>query len=116
MRSRLGPTKYDYEVEYQPQTTHKVADRVFRLRRSKEELDASDDEVSCFVTKNNPGGEAVQPDHREAAIAFYGSTEVEAWTEYTIHITVLSAEEEPGTPDPSSMEEFLQAQKEGESR
>lgn len=49
---------HDYNVEYQPETAHDVADEVSRLLRSNEEQDLVDDEDLCLGTDSSPGGEA----------------------------------------------------------
>lgn len=80
--------------------------------KSEAEQDIIDDEVSCFVTESSAGGEAAQPEHSEAEIAYCGGTEVATSTDYKTSSTVLSVDKDPKRENPFTQKEFLQAQKE----
>lgn len=111
-RWRLRLSEYDYEIEYQLGTTKKGADGLGRLRRSEEEQELVNDEVSCFVTKDSPNGDETQPRHRKGVLVFCGNAEAETRTENTASSTALDIDKEPVTPDLFTLEEFLQFQRE----
>lgn len=103
--------EHDYEVEYRPGITHKLVDGVSNLQINEEGQDVVDEEVPCLVTVGGPGGDAAKPDNTEAVIAFWSSAEAETRAEHTERSAGLDVDGKPATPDPFTMEEFLQAQK-----
>lgn len=54
-------------------------------------------------------GDAAQHEHREAVIAFWGSTKTETRTEYRSPSAVVDVDGELVTPDPLTLQELLQA-------
>lgn len=69
-RCRLQLPKHEYEVEYRPGATHKLADGVSCLQRSEERQDVINDKVPCLVTEGISSGDAAQSENRETVIAF----------------------------------------------
>lgn len=108
---RLQLAKDDYEIEHRPGAKRRVADGGSRPRRSKEEYGVIDDEVSCPVMEGSTHRDAAQTEHRGAVMAFWGSTEAKTRTEHTTPSTVLCFNEEPATPNPFTVEKFLQTKK-----
>lgn len=61
LRCLLGSGKYDYKLKLGPEAAHEVANGVSHLWRTEYEQSLLDEEVSCFITKGSPSGDAAPP-------------------------------------------------------
>lgn len=83
----------------------------YQLQSGEEEQDVIHDEVPYFATEGSAGGDATQPDHREAVIVFWSYIKTKARMEHIICSTVVDVEEAPMELDMFTLEEFLPIQK-----
>lgn len=100
-----------YHVDYRLESTHKVDNKVSRLRKSKEKEDIIDDEIPCIITKSGFGGDASQPDFCVERIVFWGRTETETRTEHIISSKVVRVEVELVAPHSFILQRKLIAKK-----
>lgn len=109
MRWRFRLAVNDCDVKHRPETRHKLADEVYRLRRSGKELKFLDEEVPCFATEDSQGKDQKKPRHCSAVIVSWSSTKAETRTEHTVPRTVLNEDKKLVTEEPSTLRKFSQA-------
>lgn len=74
----------------------------------KKEQEVIDDKVTCFVRESSLGGEAAQPDHSEAVLAFRGSTEEKVRMEHATSSALLNVKKGPVASDLLTLKESEQ--------